>query len=283
MLSGRWENPMTTTAQAVLTHVTSPDGIEIAVYISGNGWPLVAVHGTSSDHTTWRMVQPLLEPRLAVHAVDRRGRGGSGDSPAYSLAKERADIAAVVDATAAAAGTPVDLLGHSYGGNIAFGATALTPNVRKLVLYEGWPVPNIAHRFTSPDMMRHLESLLAQGRSEQLLETFYRNAVMMSDAEIASLKAGPTWPARVATAATIPREMRAFGAETFEAEAAARIAVPVLLLVGANSPAEVKADPQVVAVALPDARVRMLDGQTHIAHLTDPQSFAAELLSFLQD
>ena len=80
---------------------------------------------------------------------------GVAEAPAatartYSLAREYADIAAVVDAAAAASGSPVDLLGHSYGGNVAFGAATRTTNIRRLVLYEGWPVPNVAHRTTAP-------------------------------------------------------------------------------------------------------------------------------------
>jgi len=274
---------MTRTAEATLTCVESPDGTVVAVFVSGEGRPLVVVPGTTSDHTTWRLVLPLLEPHVAVHAVDRRGRGGSGDSPAYSLAMEYADVAAVVDAAAAATGSPVDLLGHSYGGNVAFGAATLTTNIRKLVLYEGWPAPNIAHRTISPEVMGHLESLLAQGRSEQMLETFYRDIVMMSEEEISGLKAAPTWPARVAAAHTVPRELRAFGAQAFDPGSAAKIAVPVLLLVGANSPDEIKADPELVAAALPDARIRFLEGQTHMAHLTDPETFAEQVMSFLRD
>ncbi len=274
---------MPTTAEATLTQVASPDGTMIAVSTSGQGRPLVAVHGTTSDHTTWRLVLPLLEPHVAVHAVDRRGRAGSGDGPDYSLAMEYADVAAVVDAAAAAAGSPVDLLGHSYGGNVAFGAATLTTNIRKLVLYEGWPVPDIAHRTMSPEVLGHLESLLAQGRSEQMLETFYRDIVMMSEEEISGIKAAPTWPARVAAACTVPRELRAFGAQAFDPGWAAKISPPVLLLVGADSPEEVKADPEVVAAALPDARIRVLEGQTHIAHLSGPQSFAEAVMSFLGD
>ena len=96
---------MPKTAEATLTHVASPDGTMIAVFISGGGRPLVVVPGTTSDHTTWRLVLPLLEPHVAVHAVDRRGRGASGDGADYSLAREYADVAAVVDAAASAAGS----------------------------------------------------------------------------------------------------------------------------------------------------------------------------------
>jgi pimeloyl-ACP methyl ester carboxylesterase len=274
---------MTATAEATLTRVKAPDGIMIAVFVSGAGRPLVVVPGTTSDHTTWRLVVPLLEPHVAVHAVDRRGRGDSGDSEHYAIGTEYADVAAVVDAAAAATGAPVDLLGHSFGGNVAFGAAMLTGNIRKLVLYEGWPVPNIAHRSISPEVMRHLDSLLAQGRPEQMLESFYRDIVMMSEEEISAIKAGPSWPARVAAAPTVPRELRAFGAQAFDPRWAAQISVPVLLVVGGASQDEIKADPEVVAAALPNARICVLDGQAHIAHLTDPEAFAGQILSFLRD
>jgi len=273
---------MATTAQATLTHVTSPDGTEIAVHVSGEGRPLVAVHGTTSDHLTWRLVLPYLEPHVAFHAVDRRGRRRSGDRTEYSLDLEYADMAAVVDAAAAAAGGPVDLIGHSYGGNVAFGAARLTSNIRRMVLYEGWPVPDIAHRTTPPEVMDRLESLLAQGRAEEMLEILYRDIVKMSEEEIGALKAGPTWPARVAAAPTVPRELAAFGAQAFDPGWAASISVPVLLLVGGESPASGKADPDIVAAALPDARINVLDGQMHMAHLTAPESFAAEVLEFLK-
>jgi alpha-beta hydrolase superfamily lysophospholipase len=38
-------------------------------------------HGATYDHTTaWRFVGPELERRFTVYAMDRRGRGRSGDS-----------------------------------------------------------------------------------------------------------------------------------------------------------------------------------------------------------
>lgn len=274
---------MVTITDPAPTFVDTPDGTKIAVFVSGAGRPLVLAPGTTSDHTTWRLVVPLLAPHLSVYAVDRRGRGGSGDTADYAISKEYADLAAVVDAAAAASGGPVDLLGHSFGGNVAFGAAQLTGNIRRLVLYEGWPVPNIAHRSLDDDVMRELDALLAGGHREQLLEAFYRDIVRLSLEEVGSLQAAPTWPARVAAAGTVPRELRAFAAHAFDPGQAAGISVPVLLLVGGESPAEISADPDVVAAALPDARIRVLDGQAHMAHLTAPDLFADELLAFLRD
>jgi hypothetical protein len=47
---------------------------------------------------------PYLEPYLTVHALDRRGRGATGDAPEYRLERGYQDVAAVVDTVAAAAG-----------------------------------------------------------------------------------------------------------------------------------------------------------------------------------
>lgn len=266
-----------------MTPVIAPDGTRIAVFVSGRGRPLVVVPGTTSDHTTWRLVAPLLESTATVHAVDRRGRGASGDHPDYALDKEYADIAAVVDTAAAAWGGRVDLLGHSYGGNVAFGAALRTQNLHRLVLYEGWPVPNLADRTIAPALTTALDSLLEQGKPELLLECFYRDVVHMSEDEVSIIKASAAWPARVAAASTVPREIRAFSQQAFDPDWASRITVPVLLLVGGDTPDDIKADPEVVAAALPDARISVLPGQMHMAHLTDPEQFAAAVLSFLAE
>ena len=105
----------------------------------------------------------------------------------------------------------------------------------------------------------------------------------MSGDEVGIIKASAAWPARVAAAPTVPREIRAFSEQAFDPDWASRITVPVLLLVGGDTPDDIKADPAVVAAALPDARVTVLPGQMHMAHLTDPEGFAAALLSFLAE
>jgi pimeloyl-ACP methyl ester carboxylesterase len=284
--SSTQEDVMTITdsdTKASPTLVASADGTRIAVFISGTGRPLVLVPGTTSDHTTWRLVVPLLEGHLEVNAVDRRGRGASGDAPAYALEREYEDVAAVIDAAAARWGGPVDLLGHSYGGNVAFGAALRTPNLRRMVLYEGWPVPDVADRTMAPDRLAHVEDLLARGHPAEALKVFYREMVHMTEDELASITASSAWPARVAAAPTVPRELRAFAEQAFDPALAARIRVPVLLLVGGESPDEITADPDVVAAALPDARIRTLDGQAHVAQLTAPEALASAVLEFLSD
>src|SRR5438876_7125721 len=108
--NGSIRMPQMTNAETLL-HVTSRDGTRLAVWRSGQGPPLVLVHGTTVNHTDWAPVLPALRERFTVYAMDRRGCGASEDAPDYALEREFEDIAAVVDS----AGEQVRLLGHSFG------------------------------------------------------------------------------------------------------------------------------------------------------------------------
>lgn len=276
---------MTRIDDAAVTRVVSPDGTELGVWTSGQGRPLVAVHGTTSDHATWEAVRPYLEPDATLYAMDRRGRGGSGDGVDYDLTREFEDVAAVVDAATERAGVQADLLGHSFGGLVAWGAATLTSNVRRLVLYEGWPVPDPTTVALPSALSEELDVLLAAGEHERVIETFYRRVAALSEEELAAYRASPIWPARVAAAHTIPREDQAVShpAATLDPAVAATITVPVLLLVGEDSPDHLTAGLEAVAGALPDARIVVLEGQQHVAHHQVPERFAAHVLGFLRD
>ena len=62
--------------------IPSRDGTPIALFRSGDPdmAPVILVHGSTADHTTFRVVGPLLADRFAVYAMDRRGRGARGCS-----------------------------------------------------------------------------------------------------------------------------------------------------------------------------------------------------------
>jgi pimeloyl-ACP methyl ester carboxylesterase len=268
---------------STVTQVVSRDGTAIAYWTSGEGPPLVLIHGTTADHTRWRPLLTYLEPHTTVHAMDRRGRGASGDAPDYQVTREFEDVAAVVDAVAEATGSPVDVLGHSFGGLCAFGAAALTASIRRLVLYEGWPSPHPEQLALPPGVEARLDGLLAAGDREAVLETFFREVVGMPEEEFAVYRGLPAWRARLAAAHTITRESRAEEANRFDPEQAARITVPTLLLAGGDSPDFLKAGVDVVAAALPDARIVVMEGQQHIAIDLVPEVFADHLLAFLRD
>jgi pimeloyl-ACP methyl ester carboxylesterase len=273
---------MTGTAEATMTRVVSRDGTGIGDWTSGEGPPLVLVHGAAADHTRWRPLLPYLEPHATVHALDRRGRGASGDAPAYELARELEDVAAVVDAVAEASGCTVDVYGHSFGGLCAFGGATLTANIGRLVLYEGWPPAGPDVRELPTGVGQRLDALLAEGNRDAVVETVLREVALLPEAEITALRAQPAWRARVAAAHTIVREIRAIPELPFDPGQAARITAPTLLLTGSHSRDPFAADTGTVAAALADARVVVLEGQHHVADILAPQMVGDQLVAFLR-
>jgi pimeloyl-ACP methyl ester carboxylesterase len=168
----------------IKTSVVSRDGTDIAYWTSGYGPPIVLVHGAPADHSRCRPLLPNLEQHVTVHALDRRGRGASSDAPEYSLEREYQDVAAVVDAVAAASGNQVEVYGHSHGGIVAFGAATLTANIGKLVLYEGWPVPDPSIYALPADTVTRMDELLAVGDRDGVVEALFRSVEEMSDEDM---------------------------------------------------------------------------------------------------
>jgi pimeloyl-ACP methyl ester carboxylesterase len=253
-------------ARPRLPRVISRDGTQIAYERSGNGSPLVLVHGSISDHTYWWAVLPALAARFTVYAMDRRGCGQSGDAPEYEVAREAEDVAAVVDAVPG----PVTLLGHSYGALCALEAALLIGNLSALILYE----PPIA--------LDRLEAALAAKDRDRVIETMMTEVVGLSPTELSALRASPSWPALVATAHTLPRELRTAEQGRFDPRRFRRLALPALLLSGEDSPEPLRVTGiDLARQALPHARVVRMPGVGHEAVETGPEVFTAAVLAWL--
>jgi pimeloyl-ACP methyl ester carboxylesterase len=262
--------------------VASRDGTPIAYERSGEGPPLVLLHGTTSDHSTWELVLPELQKHFTVYAIDRRGCGesGSGDGSAYDIEREFEDVVAVIDSIDGTVG----LLGHSYGAICALEGALRSCWVRGLILYEGtFPVPKGTELYP-PEALDSIRSSLKVGDREGALITFYRDIVLMSPEEIEMLRSHPVWPARVALAPTIPHEMRAFESyvSNFDLARLGNLRIPTLLLLGSDSPALEKAAAESLdAALLPDSQIVVMLHQAHLAHRTAPGVFVREVVWFL--
>jgi len=257
--------------------VTSKDGAPITYWRSGHGPPLVLVHGTTADHSRWAPVLPAFEKHFSVCAVDRRGRGGSGDSEDYALEREFEDVAAVVDSL----GGQAFLMGHSYGALCALEASLLTRNVRKLVLYEP-PIDVTDEKINPPGLIDRLEALLEAGEREGVVATMLHEAAGVPPEVVEYMRSLPAWGARVAAAHTIPRELRAQEAHRFEPERFENLEVPTLLLVGGESPSAFEKAAKALSEALPNSRIVVMAGQEHVAIDTATDLFTTEVLRFLE-
>jgi len=262
--------------------VASADGTPIAVFEAGDGprTPLILVHGATADHTTFRAIAPVLGRSRRVHAIDRRGRGASGDATAYAIDREFDDVAAVADDVAARFGGPVDVLGHSYGGRCALGAALLTPSIRRVVAYEGAPVPT-GSSYRPDGLLEAVREALARGDSDAALSGFLAGVVGMSDAELARYRAEPVWPARVAAAHTILRELEGETSRPASIDALAVVKVPVLLILGGSSRSPFAVGTQAFADRLGHAEIIVIEDAAHAAHHTHVPEFVAAVEAFL--
>ena len=258
--------------------ISSTDKTTIGYSRTGTGPPLVLVHGTGGSAPRWNVIIPALAEHFTVYAIDRRGRGGSGDSESYSIEKEFDDVASVVNSIA----EPVNLLGHSFGGVCSLEAALRTRNLRKLVLYEP-PLPLPGVPLYPEGIIDRLQALLDADDREGVVTTFMRDVVRMPPHEFEIFRASPAFPSRVAAAHTLPRELRAHERYQFVPERFDKVNVPTLLLLGGDSPGFFKRAIEALNAALPNSRVVVLPGQQHIAIDTAPELFAREVIAFLTD
>ena len=256
-------------------HVSSADGTQIAVTVTGDGPPLVVCPGSIATARDWQLVARALAPRMTTYAVDRRGHGASGDAPVYSLEHEQDDLAAVVELAAAAPGAPTDgvtLLGHSYGGLIALELTrrlegsALEP--ARLVLYEP---PLALDRLPGGPALPDYARAVAAADLDRALAIGLREFVRMPDEAIDLMRGQPIWARLSGLTPGWTREISAL--DDYVADLAgdlgrfATLPVPVLLLMGELSPPWLTAASRRLAQVLPDVTVAELPGQAHDAHV----------------
>jgi pimeloyl-ACP methyl ester carboxylesterase len=256
--------------------LTRPDGVEVGVHQLGNGPDVVLVHGTACDHRVWARVSRRLAANYTVHAIDRRGRGASGDGSAWSLTRDAGDVAAV----AAELGTEVPVVGHSLGGIVALEAGLAGDAVGPIVAYE----PPVHGEDRPP--MEAADDLERQHREqgpEAAVEAFL-GEVGYEEAQIDRLrKHEEIWQATLATADTLAREARADLAYEVDPDHLAGLTQPVLLLEGARGPADFEVGLDLLADALPDVQREAVPGATHAVLYEAPGRLADRLEALLAE
>ncbi|HEX8804905.1 MAG TPA: alpha/beta fold hydrolase, partial [Acidimicrobiales bacterium] len=121
------------------------EGGTIHVVVSGptSGKPVVlAVHGITASHVSWRTVARELGDAVTLLMVDLRGRGASTKAAPHGIAQHVDDLLAVLDHLEVV--SPV-LLGHSMGAYVVAALAATRPErASAVVLVDGGlalPVP----------------------------------------------------------------------------------------------------------------------------------------------
>ena len=137
--------------------------------------PLVLVHGWMDVGASWQfMVDAMARDRWIV-APDWRGYGQTttpGPRPdAYWFPDYLADLDALLDQLSP--GAPVDLVGHSMGGNVAMMYAGVRPErIRRLVNLEGFGLPATRPAQAPTRLAQWLGEIRALRRGEMDLKTY---------------------------------------------------------------------------------------------------------------
>ncbi|MCI0890882.1 MAG: alpha/beta hydrolase, partial [Chloroflexi bacterium] len=197
----------------------------------------------------------------------------SGEPKAHAIEREFEDIVAVVDAI----GEPVHLLGHSGGALCALGAVLLTDRLRSLILYEPPPPgPRVDIELKS------LREMIHGAEPEEIVLEFLRTGPRVPEEDIKRLRESPIWPHTVSLAPSLASELDAAAGYELDVSQYSTLDIPLLLLLGSDSPALLREVSDALVEVVPDVRMRVLEGQQHAANFDAPELFAEEVVRFLE-
>jgi pimeloyl-ACP methyl ester carboxylesterase len=252
---------------------------------AGTGPGVVCVHSNASSSSQWRALMDRLAPRFRVLAADSFGAGRGPAWPADRTVTLR-DEAELLEPVFARAGEPFSLVGHSYGGAVALIAALKRPRrIRALVLYEPTlfglldaesPPPNEADgiRQTVEAALAELAASNRGAAAERFIDYWMDAGTWgrMPENRRAPIEASIVNVQGWATALFAgPPPLSAFKALT----------LPVLLLVGRDSPASSRGVARLLATVLPDLEFIELDGLGHMGPITHPEVVNAAIENFL--
>jgi len=265
---------------------------------------LVLTHGWMDVGASFQFVVDALceleGPARHIVALDWRGFGGStgGDVDAYWFHDYLGDLDAVLDTLSP--GMPVDLIGHSMGGNVVMNYAGVRPTrIRRLVNLEGFGLPDTKPD-SAPDRLAKWLDELKEAPSLRAYDTVADVAARLraNNPRLAADKAdwlAPHWSslhadgrwhlqADPAHKLTNPVSYRA-------AEIVAswrRIAAPVLWVEGADTDVAKywghrypRAEFEERLAQAPNVQRLLLDDCGHMLHHDQPGAVAAGLRAFL--
>lgn len=147
----------------------SRDGTPIAYEVSGEGPAVIFVTGAMAAGASDAPLASLLSDRFSAVVYDRRGRGESGDTGPFEVAREVEDIAALIEATGDGS---AGLYGMSSGAALVVEAAASGLPVRKVAVYEPPFAVYEGGEKQRAEYTERLTQLLAQDRRGDAVELF---------------------------------------------------------------------------------------------------------------
>ena len=243
-------------------------GIKLHYTISGDGLPLMLLHGWGCSTEIWQRVLPFLEERFRVINVDFAGFGQS-EEPTEVWGVE--EYTRSVEALAKEEGieSPI-LVGHSFGGRVSI-VFASRNKTRKIILTDAAGVKpkrslGYYRKIYTFKLFKHLANLfLGKERAQQLIEK-RRSKAGSADYNSSS-------PMMRAVLSKVVNEDLC--------HLMPMITAPTLLFWGENDTATPLSDAKRMEKLIPDAGLVTVAGTGHYSFLENQPLFLRVVESFL--
>ncbi|MCB9681187.1 MAG: alpha/beta fold hydrolase [Alphaproteobacteria bacterium] len=271
------------------TGVVGPLHVQVSIAGPEHGAPVILLHGFPDHAGTWqRQIEALATAGYRVIAPDQRGYASS-DKPrstaSYRLEHLARDVVALQDALCD--GSPTHVVGHDWGGGVAWAVAALHPaRVRSLTVLN-CPRPEVLRACLTSNPRQLAKSWyilffqlpwlpawwLSRGGAMAKMHAWGAGDAFTAD-EIAAVEATAT---RDAMAAAV----RWYKAALTDRLPTGPIDAPTLLIWGTNDRAlgDELAAPSLTRVA--DSRIAWVPGGGHWPHITHTATVNAALLDHL--
>jgi 3-oxoadipate enol-lactonase len=261
-----------------MTRTLDLDGGPLYVFDRGSGPAVLFIHGFPLDHRIWLDQVGVLAADRRCIAPDLRGFGRSDPTAETALTMEShaADMAAVVEALDIA---PVDVVGLSMGGYVALALWEATPSLfRSLVLMDTKAAADGEQARANRDAM--IDRLVTEGRLALAGEM--AKGLLSDDASrdaVARLKTMiEDTPYETIVAALRGMRDRADRSHLLET-----IAVPTLVVGGAEDRLMPEADLRALGNAIPGSQVEFVAGAGHLPPIERPEATTTVLRRFLDE
>ena len=253
------------------------NGVEVAYRHSGEGPPLVLLHGAGDDGRIWGAQVDALADEFTVIAWDEPGAGGSSDVPPHFTLSDYADCLAALIGTLDLGSAHV--CGLSWGGTIALETYRRHPGrFASLALadtYAGWKGSlRPAELNARVDGLRRMLEAPPSGPRLPVAGLFAGEPPAHAARLLEEIAAG----ARRDSLAVALGEM----AQADLSGVLPEIAVPTLLIWGEGDVRSTLRVARQFEDAIPGAELVVIPECGHMSNLERPEEFSAALRAFLR-
>ncbi|MCB2039899.1 MAG: alpha/beta fold hydrolase [Rhodoferax sp.] len=245
--------------------------LTLASDITGNGPPLLILHGLFGSATNWRSMARKLADRHAVHALDLRNHGASPWADTMTYTEMADDVRHYIEQHDLGA---VTVMGHSMGGKTAMAlALAFPDRVERLVVVDIAPRSYHDSLSSYAQAMRGIDLMAAASRGEVQRQL----QALLPDASVAPFLVQNLvprddhfdWRINLAAISASMLDLTGFPAELQERV----FDKPTAAIAGALSDYVPGGNTQSFRPMFPRIEIEVIDGAAHWVHADKPQAF----------